>query len=99
MSAKPGDAAFVAPADLTGKRREWHNGAVEKKAHRLLTTGRVQITHAEGFFVEATVRGDTRTYKVCYGQGAWGCDCPAAAEGQRCSHVAAVQLVTATASP
>jgi uncharacterized Zn finger protein len=94
MSSKPGDVHFVAPETLTGTRAEWHDGAVEHKARRLLTTGRVRITEARDGYVSAQVGGDSAVYAVRFADGTWACSCPSASEGQRCSHRAAVELVT-----
>lgn len=95
MSAKPGDPSFVEPSALTGERRDWHDGAVMNKAHRLLTGGRVRIIDAgDGEYIEGLVRGDTDTYTVIYSDGEWTCSCPSSTAGQRCSHQAAVRLVT-----
>ena len=62
------------------------------KAARLLTEGRVVIDIARDRYVRAYVRGDSGTfYEVVHDKGTWSCPCPSS----RCSHVLAVQLVTA----
>ena len=62
------------------------------KARRLLCEGRVVIDIARGRYVRAYVRGDSGTfYEIVHDKGTWSCPCPSS----RCSHVLAVQLVTA----
>jgi uncharacterized Zn finger protein len=69
------------------------------KAERLLATGRVVITHVDGRHVEAIVRGDSgAVYLVRHLPGQWSCSCTAAPYA-RCSHLRAVQLITAPAGP
>jgi hypothetical protein len=64
------------------------------KARRLLVEGRVVITRVAGLDVDALVRGDTAGFHaVAHRRGLWICDC--AAVGRSCSHIQAVQLVTA----
>jgi len=65
-----------------------------EKARRLLSEGRVIITEARGRCVRAEVRGDSgETYEVAHElDGRWLCACVARGI---CSHVQAVQLVTA----
>jgi hypothetical protein len=63
------------------------------KARRLLAEGRVVVTRVEGTHIDATVRGDTAAfYSVRHRSGSWSCSCPSVG---RCSHLAAVMLVTA----
>jgi uncharacterized Zn finger protein len=69
------------------------------KARRLLAEGRVIVTHVDGRAVRATVRGDSGAlYSVQHLPGQWSCSCDASPYG-RCSHLRAVQLVTAPAGP
>lgn len=69
------------------------------KAVRLLASGRVVVTHVDGRTVEAVVRGDSGAlYSVKHLPGQWSCSCDHAPYG-RCSHLRAVQLITAPAGP
>ena len=62
------------------------------KARRLLAEGRVIVTRVDGREVDAIVRGDSAEfYSVTHRPGSWACDCAALG---RCSHIAALQLVT-----
>lgn len=63
------------------------------KAHRLLTSGRVAVLEAHGFQVLAHVSGDHGAYVTAYAAGRWVCSCEGGLFG-RCSHIAAVRLVT-----
>lgn len=62
------------------------------KAIRLLAQGRVRLHSVHIGRCAATVFGDTGTWTVGCGHSRWHCDCPNA--GDRCSHIAAVKLVT-----
>jgi uncharacterized Zn finger protein len=63
------------------------------KAQRLLAGGRVVVDIARGRYIRAFVRGDSGTfYPVVHDAGVWSCPCECL---QVCSHVRAVQLVTA----
>jgi hypothetical protein len=69
------------------------------KARRLLIEGRVIVTHVDHRDVSATVRGDSgAVYTVAHRPGQWSCSCDASPYG-RCSHLRAVQLITAPAVP
>jgi hypothetical protein len=69
------------------------------KADRLLTSGRAVIVHADGRRVDAVVKGDTGAiYSVTHRPGQWACSCDHAPYG-RCSHLRAVQTITAPAGP
>lgn len=69
------------------------------KARRLLTEGRVTITHVDSREVAAIVKGDSGAiYSVMHRPGKWSCSCDASPYG-RCSHLLAVQLITAPAGP
>ena len=69
------------------------------KARRLLTEGRVIVTRVDGRHVDAIVRGDSgAVYSVRHLPGHWSCSCTAAPYA-RCSHLRAVQLITAPAGP
>lgn len=66
------------------------------KARRLLTEGRVRVlsaSEADGY-ISAEVRGDSSASYACGYEpdgGGWYCGCPALG---RCSHIAALQLIT-----
>ena len=63
------------------------------KGRRLLVEGRVMVHFAVGGLVEADVRGDSGSvYRVIHSPGKWSCPCEARG---RCSHVAAVMLISA----
>jgi hypothetical protein len=68
--------------------------SLREKAVRLLASGRVQVTWVDHERIEAHVRGTDTTHSVGYQRGGWYCDCEAHRFGQRCSHLAAAQLVT-----
>lgn len=64
------------------------------KARRLLAEGRVVVTRVAGLEVDGIVRGDSSGFhRVSHRPGLWSCDC--ASVGRNCSHIQAVQLVTA----
>jgi uncharacterized Zn finger protein len=65
------------------------------KAVRLLADGRVSITTVAGDRVAAVVHGDTGRHEVGHDLlMGWHCTCPT--RGTACSHLMAVQRVTAT---
>jgi hypothetical protein len=66
--------------------------SLREKALRYIADGRLQVVWVDRERVEAHVRSDT-THTVGYQRGGWRCDCEAHRYGQRCSHLAAVQLV------
>jgi uncharacterized Zn finger protein len=68
--------------------------SADVKGRRYLTEGRVIVRRMAGEIVLADVRGDTGVvHKVTHRPGkGWRCSC--AARG-RCSHLVALQLVTA----
>lgn len=69
------------------------------KAERLLAAGRVVVTYVDGRTVDAIVKGDSGAlYLVKHLPGQWSCSCDHAPFG-RCSHLRAVQLITAPAGP
>jgi hypothetical protein len=69
------------------------------KARRLLVEGRVVVVGVDGTEVDAIVRGDSgAVYLVRHLPGQWSCSCDASPYG-RCSHLRAVQLITAPAGP
>jgi len=69
------------------------------KADRLLTSGRVVIVRAAGREVDAVVKGDSGAiYAVHHARGKWSCSCVHAPYGW-CSHLRAVQTITAPAGP
>ena len=65
--------------------------SVTAKAARLLTEGRVLVVRVDGELADAAVYGDAGTYHVSHDPAGWRCTCPARG---RCSHVAALRLVT-----
>ena len=67
------------------------------KARRLLVEGRVVVVGVDGTEVDAIVRGDSNYYLVQHRPGSWTCPCEAIRA--LCSHVRAVQLVTALVGP
>lgn len=62
------------------------------KAGRLLVEGSVVVRLAGPEQVTATVQGSTGQHEVSWGRGGWFCTCPARST---CSHLLAVELVTA----
>jgi hypothetical protein len=64
---------------------------VAQKASRLLTAGCVQVRWVTPGHALVVVEGDSGTWRVIYRQGRWRCPCPAWVE--RCSHLAAAELV------
>ena len=69
------------------------------KAERLLAAGRVVVTHVDGREVDAIVRGDSGAlYSVRHLPAGSG-PAPARRAYARCSHLRAVQLITAPAGP
>ncbi len=65
--------------------------SVAAKAGRLLVDGRVHVVEAGRRRVLALVDGTEGRYVVVYASGGWLCSCP---HPGRCSHRAAVELVT-----
>lgn len=62
------------------------------KARRYLATGRLTVIRVDGDVADAVVRGDTAEHRVGHDPArGWHCTCPARG---RCSHVAALRLVT-----
>jgi hypothetical protein len=68
--------------------------SVEAKAVRLLAEGRLRVVLVDGERIEARVRDSEADHSVGYQRGGWWCDCEAHRFGRRCSHLAALQLVT-----
>jgi hypothetical protein len=66
----------------------------DAKALRLLAEGRLRVVLVDGERIEARVRGSEAEHSVGHQRGGWWCDCEAARFGRRCSHLAALQLVT-----
>jgi len=66
--------------------------SAEVKAQRLLAEGRVLLEAVDPARVAAVVAGDHGVYAVAIGGGGASCSC-AELQG-RCSHIAAVRLVT-----
>lgn len=67
--------------------------SLQEKALRLIAEGRVHVVWVDHERVEAHVRGTDAEHVVGYQRGGWRCSCEAARFNQRCSHLAAVQLV------
>lgn len=66
---------------------------MDEKGRRLLTEGRLLIGYINEKKIVAVCRGDHDTYQLLYTPSTgWTCSC--AARG-RCSHLVALQLVTA----
>ena len=65
--------------------------SVAAKAGRLLLDGRVHVVEVGRRRVHALVDGTEGRYVVVYAAGGWLCSCP---HPGRCSHRAAVELVT-----
>jgi len=66
----------------------------QTKAHRLLVEGRVVVTEVFDRHVHAVVRGDSGAFYETTHRGVlWRCTCQA--RGDKCSHIAAVRMVTA----
>jgi uncharacterized Zn finger protein len=72
--------------------------SLDDKARRYLAEGRIRLVRVEGDNIDATVQGDApRAYVVTHRPGGWRCSCVATVV--RCSHVAAVALVTLVPEP
>lgn len=67
--------------------------SLDAKALRLIAERRVAVVLVDGERVEARVQGTDSEHVTGYERGGWFCDCQAHRFGQRCSHLAAVQLV------
>lgn len=67
---------------------------IDAKARRYLVEGRVVITHVDNDTVRATVRGAGTVHECGFNRRRWWCSCRRTPT-QRCSHVAALELVTA----
>ena len=64
----------------------------EAKGRRYLTEGRLTVLECGDWLVDATCKGDSgHVYVLGYTRDGWWCECPAV----RCSHLVALQLVTA----
>lgn len=62
------------------------------KASRYLSEGRITVVRVDGDIADAVVRGDSGEHHVGHDPArGWHCTCPARG---RCSHVAALKLVT-----
>jgi uncharacterized Zn finger protein len=73
--------------------------SLDDKARRYLTEGRIRLVRVEeGDNIDATVQGDaSRPYVVTHRPSGWRCSCVSTV--LRCSHVAAVALVTLAPEP
>jgi hypothetical protein len=67
---------------------------LESKALRLLAEGRLCVLLVDAEHIEARVRGSDAEHLTGYRRGGWWCSCEAHRVGRRCSHIAALQLVT-----
>jgi hypothetical protein len=66
---------------------------IEAKARRYLTEGRLVVTRVLGDEVTAVCMGKTGAYDLGHTPGrGWWCSCPVRTD--RCSHLAALWLVT-----
>jgi hypothetical protein len=69
------------------------------KAGRLLAAGALTVTSVTGETIDARVQGDSAVYRLGYRKGrGWWCSCPRrelGGRGQACSHLLALQKVTA----
>jgi hypothetical protein len=65
--------------------------SVEQKATRLLLARRVILWRVGPKRIDASVHGDSGTYRVLWHTGAWSCSCPAYAP--KCAHITAVGFV------
>lgn len=62
------------------------------KGRRYLSAGALTVTRVDGDIADAVLEGDTGTYELGHDPACgWHCTCPARG---RCSHVAALKLVT-----
>jgi hypothetical protein len=68
--------------------------SLQERALRLIADGRLVVTWVDGEQAQAHVRGTDTTHVTGYRRGGWWCDCQAHRFGRRCSHLAALQLVT-----
>jgi uncharacterized Zn finger protein len=69
---------------------------VDEKAVRLLSSGKVRVLHSGCDRVVARVEGDHGVYAVVGGGGIpLRCECKAAERFMRCSHLIAVERITA----
>lgn len=83
--------------DSLTRRRSREN--LEEKAARYLVEGRVTVTQIddERRLIVAEVRGTDTTYYTGFDprRDNWACTCEANAKfNRRCSHIAALQLIT-----
>jgi uncharacterized Zn finger protein len=78
-----------------GKRAISARKAPPTKAASLLAEGRLTVTGVDGERIAATCQGDTGVWQLSWQRGrGWRCTCPALGFGRRCSHLAALMLVT-----
>ena len=67
---------------------------IQAKATRLLAEGRLLIAEVDADTITASLEGDTGTHRLGLTPGGWWCSCPTPTP--RCSHLAALRLVTVT---
>ena len=65
------------------------------KGARYLTEGRVIVTRVDPRAIVATVRGEGAVYETWWTRTGWACDCPHEARTTNCSHLYALQRITA----
>lgn len=71
---------------------------VEAKARRYLGEGRLVVTRVFGDHVDAVCQGETGSWELGYAPSrGWWCSCPVRTD--RCSHLAALWLVTIRRRP
>jgi hypothetical protein len=68
----------------------------QAKGRRYLAEGRLLVDRVDGDEIRARCRGGGALYELGYSDGSWFCSCPALTT---CSHLAALQLVTAPEPP
>lgn len=68
----------------------------DAKGRRYLTEGRLTVLECHDWQVSASCKGDSgHVYVLGYTRDGWWCECPAI----HCSHLVALQLVTAPRRP
>lgn len=95
LGADDGCTKIIAESDLVLRGAE----NVEQKARRYLAEGRIRITRVlPAGLVVAEARGSAgEAYVLGYdpAKKEWRCTCPVIGRRNRCSHIAALQLVVA----
>ena len=65
------------------------------KATRYLAEGRVIVTRVDRRAIVANIRGEGAMWRTWWTPTGWACDCPHEARTTRCSHIYALQRITA----